>query len=51
VAEAILGHAILFHWSMALLVIGLAGLELYMVTLPDAGFDSPLDLSIFPFMP
>jgi cytochrome b561 len=30
--------AILFHWSMALLVIGLAALGLYMVTLPDAGF-------------
>ena len=32
--------AILFHWSMALLVIGLAGLGLYMVTLPDVGFDT-----------
>ncbi len=32
--------AILFHWSMALLVIGLAALGLYMVTLPDAGFDT-----------
>jgi cytochrome b561 len=30
--------AILFHWSMAFLVIGLAALGLYMVTLPDAGF-------------
>ncbi len=30
--------AILFHWFMALLVIGLAGLGLYMVALPDAGF-------------
>jgi cytochrome b561 len=32
--------AILFHWSMALLVIGLAALGLYMVTLPDVGFDT-----------
>jgi cytochrome b561 len=32
--------AILLHWSMALLVIGLAALGLYMVTLPDAGFDT-----------
>jgi cytochrome b561 len=31
--------AILFHWSMAFLVIGLAALGLYMVTLPDVGFD------------
>jgi cytochrome b561 len=30
----------LFHWSMALLVIGLAALGLYMVTLPDVGFDT-----------
>jgi cytochrome b561 len=32
--------AILLHWSMAVLVIGLAALGLYMVTLPDAGFDT-----------
>jgi cytochrome b561 len=32
--------AILFHWSMAVLVIGLAALGLYMVTLPDAGFNT-----------
>jgi cytochrome b561 len=32
--------AILFHWSMALLVIGLAALGLYMVTLPDIGFNT-----------
>jgi cytochrome b561 len=32
--------AILFHWSVALLVIGLAALELYMVTLPDVGFNT-----------
>ena len=32
--------AILFHWSMALLVIGLATLGLYMVTLPDVGFNT-----------
>jgi len=32
--------AILFHWSMALLVIGLAALGLYMVTLPDVGFNT-----------
>jgi cytochrome b561 len=32
--------ALLFHWSMALLVIGLAALGLYMVTLPDVGFDT-----------
>jgi Prokaryotic cytochrome b561 len=32
--------AILFHWSMAILVIGLAGLGLYMVTLPDVGFNA-----------
>lgn len=31
--------AILLHWSMAVLVIGLAALGLYMVGLPDAGFD------------
>ena len=32
--------AILFHWAMALMVIGLAGLGLYMVTLPDVGFNT-----------
>jgi cytochrome b561 len=32
--------AILFHWSMALIVIGLAALGLYMVTLPDVGFNT-----------
>jgi Prokaryotic cytochrome b561 len=32
--------AILLHWSMALLVIGLAALGLYMVTLPDVGFNT-----------
>src|SRR3984893_2797180 len=32
--------AILFHWSMALLVVGLAALGLYMVTLPDIGFNT-----------
>jgi len=32
--------AILFHWFMALLVIGLAALGLYMVTLPDVGFNT-----------
>jgi cytochrome b561 len=32
--------AILFHWSIAFLVIGLAALGLYMVTLPDAGFNT-----------
>ena len=32
--------AIVFHWSMALIVIGLAALGLYMVTLPDVGFNS-----------
>jgi cytochrome b561 len=32
--------AILFHWSMALLVVGLAALGLYMVTLPDVGFNT-----------
>ena len=31
--------ALLFHWSMALLVMGLAALGLYMVTLPDVGFN------------
>ncbi|HLZ96449.1 MAG TPA: cytochrome b [Steroidobacteraceae bacterium] len=30
--------AVLFHWSVAFLVIGLAALGLYMVTLPDVGF-------------
>jgi cytochrome b561 len=32
--------AILFHWSMALIVIGLVGMGLYMVTLPDVGFNT-----------
>jgi cytochrome b561 len=32
--------AILFHWTMALLVVGLAALGLYMVTLPDVGFNT-----------
>jgi cytochrome b561 len=32
--------ALLLHWSMALLVIGLAALGLYMVTLPDVGFST-----------
>jgi cytochrome b561 len=32
--------ALLLHWSMALLVIGLAALGLYMVTLPDVGFNT-----------
>jgi cytochrome b561 len=32
--------AILFHWSVAFLVIGLAALGLYMVTLPDVGFNT-----------
>jgi cytochrome b561 len=31
--------AVLFHWVVAVLVIGLAALGLYMVRLPDAGFD------------
>jgi cytochrome b561 len=31
--------AILFHWSMAFIVIGLAALGLYMVTLQDVGFN------------
>src|SRR5580704_6619711 len=30
--------AILFHWSMAVLVMVLAGVGLYMASLPDAGF-------------
>jgi cytochrome b561 len=30
--------AMLFHWTMAAVVIGLAVLGLYMITLPDAGF-------------
>ncbi|NML44357.1 cytochrome b [Ramlibacter sp. G-1-2-2] len=29
----------LLHWGMALLIIGLAALGLYMVSLPDAGYD------------
>src|SRR5213595_3251653 len=32
--------AILLHWSMALLVIGLTVLGLYMVALPDVGFNT-----------
>ena len=32
--------AILFHWSMAFLVVGLAALGLYTVTLPDVGFNT-----------
>jgi cytochrome b561 len=32
--------ALIFHWSMALLVIGLATSGLYMVTLPDVGFSN-----------
>jgi cytochrome b561 len=32
--------ALLFHWSMALLVIGLAALGLYMVSLADIGFNT-----------
>jgi cytochrome b561 len=32
--------AILLHWSMAFLMIGLAALGLYMVTLPDVGFNT-----------
>jgi len=32
--------AIVLHWSMALLIIGLAALGLYMVTIPDAGFNT-----------
>lgn len=32
--------AILFHWLMAALLVGLAGLGLYMVSLPDVGFDT-----------
>jgi cytochrome b561 len=32
--------ALLLHWSMALLVIGLAALGLYMVTLADVGFST-----------
>lgn len=32
--------AIVFHWTMALIVIGLAALGLYMVTLPDVGFNT-----------
>src|ERR1700686_4894024 len=31
--------AVLFHWVIAILVIALAALGLYMVRLPDAGFD------------
>jgi cytochrome b561 len=32
--------AMLLHWSMAFLIIGLAALGLYMVTLPDVGFNT-----------
>lgn len=32
--------AIVLHWSMALLIIGLAALGLYMTALPDAGFNT-----------
>jgi cytochrome b561 len=32
--------AVLLHWSMAILVIALAGLGLYMARLPDVGFDT-----------
>jgi cytochrome b561 len=32
--------ALLLHWSMAVLVVGLAALGLYMVTLPDVGFNT-----------
>lgn len=32
--------AILLHWTMAILVIGLAALGLYMVALPDVGFNT-----------
>jgi cytochrome b561 len=32
--------ALLLHWTMALLVIGLAALGLYMVALPDVGFNT-----------
>lgn len=32
--------AVLLHWVMAFLIIGLAALGLYMVTLPDAGFNT-----------
>jgi cytochrome b561 len=31
---------ILLHWSMAFLIVGLAALGLYMVTLPDVGFNT-----------
>ncbi|MGN6652517.1 cytochrome b [Trinickia sp.] len=32
--------AIAFHWSMALLMIGLVAMGLYMAALPDVGFDT-----------
>jgi cytochrome b561 len=32
--------AVLLHWFMAILIIALAGLGLYMVALPDVGFDT-----------
>jgi cytochrome b561 len=31
--------AMLLHWGMALLIVGMAALGLYMVSLPDAGYD------------
>ncbi|GAB2525661.1 cytochrome b [Microbulbifer agarilyticus] len=31
--------AVVLHWTMALLLIGLLGLGLYMTSLPDVGFD------------
>jgi len=41
--------AILFHWSMAFLIIGLAALGLYMVTLPDVGFNTKkITLVLYP---
>lgn len=39
--------AILLHWLMAFLVIGLLALGLYMVTLPDVGFDTKKITLIF----
>jgi len=32
--------AVAFHWAMALLLVALTALGLYMVALPDAGFDT-----------
>jgi len=41
--------AILFHWSMAFLIIGLAALGLYMVTLPVLGFNTKkITLVLYP---